>query len=131
MHNQQVGGIQQSPSVLNRHSEVKTYLAKGGMQEGGDLKSMGNVDVEPLLLFYRLDGVDGRAGAFDEQLVVAFLVNGVVAFLALIALHAKTPQKFVAEGTEGGLSEKFGDKLVALKRVDLRNRKGREEVYET
>ena len=53
---------------------------------------------------------------------MTLFVNGVVAFFALIPLHAEPPQEFVAKGTEGGLTEKLGDKLVAFKRVDLKSR---------
>ena len=80
---------------------------------------MGNVDVEPLLLLLRLRGVDGGAGAFDQELIVALLVHGVVAFLALIPLLPKAPQKLLAERAKGGLTEEFGDELVTLERMDL------------
>ena len=96
------------------------YLTKRGVQEGGNVESMGNVDVESLLLPLRFRRVDGGAGAFDEQLIVAFLMHGVVAFFALIALHAQTPKELVAEGAKGGLTEKLGDELVALEGMDLR-----------
>ena len=50
---------------------------------------------------------------------MTLFVNRVVAFFALVPLHAQPPQEFVAKGTKGGLTEKLGDKLVAFKRVDL------------
>ena len=81
---------------------------------------MRDVDIEALLLLDGLDGVDGRAGTFYEQLVVASLVNGVIAFLTLIPLHTETPHKFVTERAEGWLTEKLGDEFVTLVRVNLK-----------
>ena len=100
------------------------------MQEGRDDESVRYVDVKSLLLFDGIGRVDSRPGAFHQQLVVTFFMNGVVALLALVSLHSKTPQKLVAEGAKGRLAEKFGDELVALERVDLDGRKVRLRVNE-
>ena len=100
------------------------------MQEGRDDESVRYVDVKSLLLFDSIGRVDSRPGAFHQQLVVTFFMNGVVALLALVSLHSETPQKLVAEGAKGRLAEKFGDELVALERVDLDGRKVRFRVTE-
>ena len=90
------------------------------MQKRGDVESVRDVDIEAFLLLDGLDGIDGGAGTFDQQLVVTLLVNGVIAFLALIPLHTETPEKFVTKRAEGRLLEKLGDEFVALERMDLR-----------
>jgi len=75
---------------------------------------MRHVDLESLA---QIDGVLGflaGAGAFAQDLVVAFFVYSALAHLALVALFAESPEKVATEGTECWLPEELGDKLVSL-----------------
>lgn len=82
-------------------------------------KAVRNVDVEPFGQLLCFNAVFGTARTLAKNSLVTTLMDGTVANLALVALIAKTPEKFRTERAKRRRLEERLDELVTFDLEDL------------